>query len=59
MEYGQDFAYTLRKPKVHKHNYPAYDLELAVVVFAFNILRHYLYGFVTRSILTIIVFNTL
>ena len=28
----------------YKRNYPTHDLELAVVVFALKIWRHYLYG---------------
>ena len=30
--------------KPHEQNYPTHDLELAVVVFALKIWRHYLYG---------------
>ncbi|KAA3487969.1 DNA/RNA polymerases superfamily protein [Gossypium australe] len=30
--------------KSHEKNYPTHDLELAVIVFALQILRHYLYG---------------
>ncbi|TYK09635.1 ty3-gypsy retrotransposon protein [Cucumis melo var. makuwa] len=30
--------------KSHEQNYPTYDLELAAVVFALKIWRHYLYG---------------
>ena len=30
--------------KPHKQNYPTHDLELATVVFALKIRRHYLYG---------------
>ena len=30
--------------KPHEQNYPIHDLELAVVVFALKIWRHYLYG---------------
>ncbi|KAH0733004.1 hypothetical protein KY289_004192 [Solanum tuberosum] len=30
--------------KVHEKNYPTHDLELAAVVFALKIWRHYLYG---------------
>lgn len=37
-------AYASRQLKVHKRNYPTHDLELAVVVFALKIWRHYLYG---------------
>ncbi|CAN4101382.1 unnamed protein product [Withania somnifera] len=37
-------AYASRQPKVHERNYPTHDLELAAVVFALKIRRHYLYG---------------
>ncbi|KAJ9541625.1 LOW QUALITY PROTEIN: hypothetical protein OSB04_028131 [Centaurea solstitialis] len=37
-------AYASRKPKVHELNYPTHDMELAAVVFALKIWRHYLYG---------------
>ena len=30
--------------KPHGKNYPTYDLELAAIVFALKIWRHYLYG---------------
>ena len=30
--------------KSHEKNYPTHDLELAVIVFALKIWRHYLYG---------------
>ena len=30
--------------KPHEQNYPTHDLELATVVFALKICRHYLYG---------------
>ncbi|KAM3216947.1 hypothetical protein P3L10_026390 [Capsicum annuum] len=30
--------------KSHEKNYPTYDLELAAIVFALKIWRHYLYG---------------
>jgi len=29
---------------IHKRNYPMHDLELATVVFALKLWRHYLYG---------------
>ena len=32
-----------RQLKVHERNYPTHDLELAVVVFALKIWRHFLY----------------
>ncbi|KAH0654669.1 hypothetical protein KY289_032347 [Solanum tuberosum] len=37
-------AYASRQLKVHERNYPTQDLELAAVVFALKIWRHYLYG---------------
>ncbi|KAL4295736.1 hypothetical protein GQ457_12G011360 [Hibiscus cannabinus] len=37
-------AYASRKLKPHELNYPTHDLELAAIVFALKILRHYLYG---------------
>ena len=37
-------AYGSRKLKNHERNYPTHDLELAAIVFALKILRHYLYG---------------
>jgi hypothetical protein len=37
-------AYALRQLKPYEQNYPTYDLELAAVVFALKIWRHYLYG---------------
>ena len=30
--------------EIHEKNYPTHDLELAAVVFAMKIWRHYLYG---------------
>ncbi|XP_052174731.1 uncharacterized protein LOC127789782 [Diospyros lotus] len=37
-------AYASRQLKKHEVNYPTHDLELAAVVFALKIWRHYLYG---------------
>ncbi|GJR96889.1 putative nucleotidyltransferase, ribonuclease H [Tanacetum coccineum] len=37
-------AYASRQLKPYEVNYPTHDLELAVVVFALKIWRHYLYG---------------
>jgi hypothetical protein len=37
-------AYASRQLKDHKENYPTHELELAVVVYASKIWRHYLYG---------------
>ena len=44
MQGGRVVAYGSRQLKSHKHNYPTYDLELAVVVFALKSWGHYLYG---------------
>ena len=43
MQKGKVIAYASRQLKVHEKNYPIHDLELAAVVFAFKIWRHYLY----------------
>ncbi|WMV50712.1 hypothetical protein MTR67_044097 [Solanum verrucosum] len=37
-------AYVSRQLKVHEKNYLTHDLELAGVVFALKIWRHYMYG---------------
>ena len=37
-------AYASMQLKLHEQNYPTHDLELAAVVFALKIWRHYLYG---------------
>ncbi|KAL4339218.1 hypothetical protein GQ457_08G027450 [Hibiscus cannabinus] len=37
-------AYASRQLKSHELNYPTHDLELAAIVFALKIWRHYLYG---------------
>ncbi|GAU42813.1 hypothetical protein TSUD_288410 [Trifolium subterraneum] len=44
MQKGKVVAYASRKLKVHERNYPTHDLELAAVVFALKVWRHYLYG---------------
>jgi hypothetical protein len=44
MQSGKVVAYASRQLKVHEKNYPTHDLELAAVVFALKIWRHYLYG---------------
>ena len=44
MQDGQVVAYASRQLKVHEENYPTHDLELAAVVFALKVWRHYLYG---------------
>ena len=44
MQGGNVIAYASRQFNVHEKNYPTHDLELAVVIFALKIWRHYLYG---------------
>ena len=44
MQNGKVIAYAFRQLKKHETNYPTHDLELAAVVFALKIWRHYLYG---------------
>ena len=51
MQNGRVIAYASRQLKTHEANYPTHDLELAAVVFALKIWRHYLYG-VTCKIFT-------
>ena len=41
---GKVITYASRQLKVHERNYSAHDLELAALVFALKIWRHYLYG---------------
>ena len=44
MQQGRVVAYASRQLKPHESNYPTHDLELAAIVFALKIWRHYLYG---------------
>ncbi|KAI3712329.1 hypothetical protein L1987_70880 [Smallanthus sonchifolius] len=44
MQRGKVIAYASRQLKTHEVNYLTHDLELADVVFALKIWRHYLYG---------------
>jgi len=44
MQHGRMIAYASRQLKSHEVNYPVHDLELAAVVFALRVWRHYLYG---------------
>ncbi|KAL8145815.1 hypothetical protein AgCh_003819 [Apium graveolens] len=44
MQHGKVIAYASRQLKPHEQKYPTHDLELAAIVFALKIWRHYLYG---------------
>ena len=44
MQEGQVIAYASRQLRRHEVNYPTHDLELAAVVHALKIWRHYLLG---------------
>ena len=43
MQHERVIAYASRQLRKHEQNYPTHDLELAAVVFALRIWRHYLY----------------
>ena len=44
MQHGKVISYASRQLRPHEKNYPTHDLELATVIFALKIWRHYLYG---------------
>ncbi|XP_078180783.1 uncharacterized protein LOC144574648 [Carex rostrata] len=44
MQKDHVIAYASRQLRSHEQNYPTHDLELAAVIFALKIWRHYLYG---------------
>jgi hypothetical protein len=44
MQGGKVVAYASRQLRKHEENYPTHDLELAAVIHALKILRHYLMG---------------
>lgn len=44
MQHGIVIAYASRQLRPHELNYPTHDLELAAIVFALKLWRHYLYG---------------
>ncbi|XP_020086748.1 uncharacterized protein LOC109709089 [Ananas comosus] len=44
MQHGRVIAYDFWQLKDYEKNYPTHDLELAAVVFAMKLWRHYLYG---------------
>ena len=41
---GRVIVYGSRQLKNHEQNYPTHDMQLAAIVFALKIWRHYLYG---------------
>jgi hypothetical protein len=41
MQHKQVVAYASRQLKTHEKNYPTHNLELAAIVFALKIWRHY------------------
>ena len=44
MQEGRVIAYASRQLKPHERNYPIHDLELAAVILALKLWRHYLFG---------------
>ena len=44
MQEDRVVTYTSRQLRSHEQNYPVHDLELAAVVYALKLWRHYLYG---------------
>ena len=44
MQDGKVVAYTSRQLKPYERNYPTHNLELAAVIFALKIWRHFLFG---------------
>lgn len=53
MKHGKVIAYASLQLKIHEKIYTTNDLELAVVVFALKIWRHYLYDVHINVLLTI------
>jgi ribonuclease HI len=48
MQEGHVIAYASRQLRKHEQNYPTHDLELAAVVHALKIWRHYLLGHICQ-----------
>ena len=44
MKRGRVISFASRQLKPHERNYPTHDLELAAVIFALKVWRHYLLG---------------
>ena len=57
MQEGRVVAYASRQLRKHEVNYPMHDLELAAVVHALKIWRHYLLATYVTYILTTKVSN--
>ena len=51
--HGRVIAYASRQLKKHEQNYPTHDLEMAAVVFALKVWRHYYTERLVRFILII------
>jgi hypothetical protein len=58
MQDGQVVSYASRQLRKHEENYPTHDLELAAVVHALKIWRHYFIGIDVRYTMTTRVSNT-
>ena len=58
MQDNRVIAYASRALRPHELNYPTHDLELAAVIHALKLWRHYLMALIAISILTIRVSNT-
>ncbi|XP_073035231.1 uncharacterized protein [Primulina eburnea] len=50
MQNGRVIAYASRQLKPHETRYPVHDLELAAIVFALKLWRHYLYDALSRKV---------
>ena len=48
MQRDKVISFASRQLKPHEKNYPTHDLELAAIVFALKLWRHYLYGVACR-----------
>ena len=44
IQHGKVVAYASRQLKFYEQNYPTHDLELATMIFALKIWRHFLFG---------------
>jgi ribonuclease HI len=53
MQYGHVVAYASRKLRMHEEHYPTHNMELAAVINALKIWRHYLMERDVNSIRTI------